>query len=370
MDATAHDAVAMRRALLLASRGEGCVEPNPMVGAVVADTEGRLVAEGWHERFGGPHAEVVALERAGLAARGGTLYVTLEPCCHHGKTPPCTEAIRSAGISRVVVAAGDPFPAVNGGGISALRAGGINVETGLLETEALRLTAPFRKLISTGRPWVTAKWAMSLDGRIATATGESQWISGTESRALVHGLRGRVDAIAVGIGTALADDPLLTARPAGPRTALRIVFDSHARLPPASRLANSAKDTPVLVVVGPNAPPARVQILEELGCELWTDNAPQRSEDLQGLLAELGRRRLTNLLVEGGPTLLGSFFDARLVDEAWVFLAPVIIGGTAAPAAVGGQGIPSLRDLHRLAIEEISQLGPDLLVRGLIETQG
>ena len=201
MDAAAHDAVAMRQALLVARRGEGCVEPNPMVGAVVADAEGRLVAEGWHERFGGPHAEVVAIERAGVAARGGTLYVTLEPCCHHGKTPPCTEAIRSAGISRVVVAAGDPFPAVNGGGISALRAGGIDVETGLLETEALRLTAPFRRIIGTGRPWVTAKWAMSLDGRIATATGESQWISGPKSRALVHRLRGRVDAIAVGIGT-------------------------------------------------------------------------------------------------------------------------------------------------------------------------
>ena len=369
MDAAAHDAVAMRQALLVARRGEGCVEPNPMVGAVVADAEGRLVAEGWHERFGGPHAEVVAIERAGVAARGGTLYVTLEPCCHHGKTPPCTEAIRSAGISRVVVAAGDPFPAVNGGGISALRAGGIDVETGLLETEALRLTAPFRRIIGTGRPWVTAKWAMSLDGRIATATGESQWISGPQSRALVHRLRGRVDAIAVGIGTALADNPLLTARPAGARTALRIVFDSHARLPPAGKLAASARETPVLVVVGPNAPPARLRVLEELGCEIWTDNAPQRSEGLQGLLAELGRRRLTNLLVEGGPTLLGSFFDARLVDEAWIFLAPIIIGGAAAPAAVGGQGIPSLQDLHGLAIEELSQLGPDLLVRGLVETR-
>ena len=369
MDAAAHDAVAMRRALLVAQRGEGCVEPNPMVGAVVADPAGRILAEGWHERFGGPHAEVMALRQAGATARGGTLYVTLEPCCHVGKTPPCTEAIRSAGISRVVVAAGDPFPAVDGRGIAALRAHGITVETGLLATEALRLTAPFRRLVGSSRPWVTAKWAMSLDGRIATATGESQWISAPESRALVHRLRGRVDAILVGIGTALTDDPLLTARPAGPRTALRIVLDSQGRLPPSGKLASSARKTPVLVVVGPTAPPDRLRALEEAGCEVWT-GSDHKEKGLQGLVLELGRRQLTNLLVEGGPTVLGSFFDAGLVDEAWVFLAPAIIGGAAAPSAVGGRGTPSLQNLHRLAVEEIEQIGPDLLVRGLVEMRG
>ena len=235
-----------------------------MVGAVVA-AGGSIVGEGFHGRFGEAHAEVEALAAAGAAARGATLYVTLEPCCHHGKTPPCTEAVVAAGIARVVIAARDPFPAVNGGGIAALRAAGIAVEAGLCEREALRLTAPFRTLVEAKRPWVIAKWAMSLDGRMATASGESRWISSAESRAIVHRLRGRVDAIVVGIGTALADDPLLTARPddgaATPRQLVRIVLDSHARLPPASRLVQTAREHPLLVAVGPEAPAERRQTL-------------------------------------------------------------------------------------------------------------
>ena len=222
----AHDTQAMARALELARRAAGRVEPNPMVGAVIAsrDESGSvtIIAEGWHDAFGGPHAEVMALETAGDRARGGTLYVTLEPCCHHGKTPPCTDAVIAAGIRRVVVAARDPFPAVNGGGIAALKRAGITVESGLCEPDALRLTAPFRMLVERGRPWVTAKWAMSLDGALATGTSGDRWLSSPESRGMVHDLRGRVDGILVGIGTALADDPLLTARPAGPRTPLRI----------------------------------------------------------------------------------------------------------------------------------------------------
>ena len=215
MSFTAFDQAAMRRAVELAARGRGAVEPNPQVGAVVAtaDGGGRIIGEGWHDRFGGPHAEVVALEAAGERARGATLYVTLEPCCHHGKTPPCTAAILAAGITRVVVAAGDPFPAVAGRGLDALRQGGVLVEIGLLGPEATRLTAPFRKLVTAGKPWVLAKWAMSLDGRIAAAAGQDRWISSLQSRALVHDLRSRIDAIAIGIGTALADDPLLTVRP-------------------------------------------------------------------------------------------------------------------------------------------------------------
>ena len=296
---------AMRRALELARRGEGCVEPNPMVGAVItaADpgADARVVGEGWHAAFGGPHAEVAALAAAGAAARGATLTVTLEPCCHHGQTPPCTNAIIAAGIAKVVVATRDPFPAVNGGGIEALRRAGIEVQTGVCAAEADRLIAPFRMLVERRRPWVIAKWAMSLDGRVATASRESRWISSADSRAVAHELRGRVDAILVGIGTAVADDPLLDARPPGPRRALRIVLDSTARLPVDSRLVQTAGDLPVLVATGPAAPAERIRALEAAGCEVWRGAAADCLVRLQDLLAELGSRRLTNLLVEAAP---------------------------------------------------------------------
>src|SRR5688500_6693810 len=206
----------MRQALALATRGRGAVEPNPMVGAVVLSADGRLVGEGYHERFGGPHAEVIALATAGEGSRGGTLYVTLEPCCHHGKTPPCTDAVLRSGVRRVVAAMADPFPKVAGGGLRVLRDAGLEVHVGPCGAEAGRLNAPYLKLVRTGRPWVHLKWAMTLDGRIATRTGDSKWISSEASRAKVHDLRGRVDAVVVGRGTVIADDPLLTARPPGP----------------------------------------------------------------------------------------------------------------------------------------------------------
>src|SRR5262249_49286375 len=225
----------MRRALELAERGRGYVEPNPLVGAVIVRDD-RPVGEGWHQRFGEAHAEVNALAAAGEAARGATLYVTLEPCCHHGKTPPCTDAIIAAGIARVICAQRDPFPKVSGGGIAAPEAAGIAVEVGAMTDAAQRLNAPYLKLLHTGKPWVIAKWAISLDGKIATANGDSKWISGEASRAIVHQLRGRMDAIIVGHRTAELDDPLLTARPAGARTATRIVVDSRATLSPNSQL--------------------------------------------------------------------------------------------------------------------------------------
>src|SRR3954451_2333572 len=220
----------MRQALQLAERGRGVVEPNPLVGAVVV-RGGVAVGEGWHQRFGGPHAEVHALAAAGDAARGATLYVTLEPCCHYGKTPPCTDAVLRAGIARVVAAMTDPFPQVAGQGVAILRAAGVDVETGTGEAEARRLNAPYLTLLGKGRPYVHAKWAMTLDGKIATAAGDSKWISGDASRRLVHDLRGRMDAIIVGAGTVRADDPLLTARPPEPRTPARIVLSTSGRLP-------------------------------------------------------------------------------------------------------------------------------------------
>lgn len=349
----------MRRALELARRGEGRVEPNPMVGGVIASPGGDVVGEGWHQVCGGPHAEIVALAAAGDRARGATLYVTLEPCCHHGKTPPCTDAIVAAGITRVVVAAGDPFPEVAGGGLAALRAAGVAVEAGLLETEAVRLTAPFRTLISRGRPWVIAKWAASLDGRLAAAPGGDRWISSPGSLALVHELRGRVDGVLVGIGTALADDPLLTARPEGPRRAVRIVVDGGARLPAESRLVGSAREWPVLVAVGPAAPVERVEALRAAGCEIWRGAEADPGRRLEALLLELGRRRLTNLLVEGGAAVLGSLFARGLVDEIHAFTAAKILGGS-------GDALPILPDPPPIDVEEILHPGGDLLVRGVV----
>ncbi|MEO6808638.1 MAG: bifunctional diaminohydroxyphosphoribosylaminopyrimidine deaminase/5-amino-6-(5-phosphoribosylamino)uracil reductase RibD, partial [Isosphaeraceae bacterium] len=257
----------MRRALAEAERGRGAVEPNPMVGAVVV-REGRIVGVGHHARFGGPHAEVVALARAGEAARGATLYVTLEPCCHIGKTPPCVESVIRAGIVRVLAAMPDPFPKVSGGGFAKLKEAGVSVEVGLEQTAARRLNAPYLKRLITGFPYVTAKWAMTLDGKTATGSGDSRWISGSRSRALVHELRGRVDAVAVGIGTALADDPQLTARPPGPRQAVRLVLDSSARLPINSQLARTAREVPVWIAVNDRASADRLTALSDLGCEV------------------------------------------------------------------------------------------------------
>ena len=349
----------MRRALELARRGEGHVEPNPMVGAVLSSPAGEVVAEGWHERFGGPHAEAVALARAGARARGATLCVTLEPCCHHGKTPPCTDAIIAAGLARVVVATGDPFPEVAGRGIAALRAAGITVEVGLLESEARRLTAPFRMLVTRGRPWVIAKWATSLDGRMAAPAGGDRWISSPESLTLVHTLRGRVDGVLVGVGTAVADDPQLTARPEGPRRATRIVLDGRARLPPESRLVRSARDWPVLVAVGPEADAGRIAALEAAGCDVWRGAEAEPHARLAALVDELGRRRFTNLLVEGGAAVLGSLFAQGLVDEVHAFTAAKILGGP-------GDSLPTLPEPPPIDVEEVLHPGGDILIRGLV----
>lgn len=355
----------MQRALALARQGEGSVEPNPMVGAVVVDESLTLIGEGYHQAFGGPHAEIHALAQAGERARGATLYVTLEPCCHHGKTPPCVDAILSAGIARVVVAMVDPFPKVAGGGIAKLREAGLAVDVGLLEEEARELVAPFVSLVERGRPWVHAKWAMTLDGKIASRTGHSQWISNARSRAIVHKLRGRMDAIAVGIGTVLADDPLLTARPAGPRNALRVIFDRQARLPLSSQLVKTAKDVPVLVFCGTETPDARIKSLENSGVEVLRVGAPGDNTAMIDLaLRELGRRNCTNLLVEGGSRLLGAFFDAGAIDEVHAFIAPQLVGGATAPTPIGGIGLPEIGTLGTLLKPSVTILDGDVYIRG------
>ncbi|HND52271.1 MAG TPA: bifunctional diaminohydroxyphosphoribosylaminopyrimidine deaminase/5-amino-6-(5-phosphoribosylamino)uracil reductase RibD [Pirellulaceae bacterium] len=366
----ADDATYMARALELADRGTGTVEPNPQVGCVVV-RDGVIVGEGWHQRYGGPHAEVHALAAAGPQARGATLYVTLEPCCHHGKTPPCTDAVIAAGVPRVVAAQLDPFPQVAGMGVERLHTAGIEVETGLLGDHARRLNAPYLKRVRTGRPWVIAKWAMTLDGKIATHSGDSRWISNERSREYVHRLRGRMDAIIVGRGTAVADDPLLTARPPGQRTAARVVVDRGALLPLESQLVRTARDVPTLVAaaadrVSDDAGRSRCERLQAAGVELLLLEPNEPARQLDALMVELGRRRMTNVLVEGGAALFGALFDAGLIDEVQAFIAPRIVGGVAAPTPLAGVGRELMAAAASLEQLEIERLGGDVRIGGRI----
>jgi diaminohydroxyphosphoribosylaminopyrimidine deaminase/5-amino-6-(5-phosphoribosylamino)uracil reductase len=357
----------MDRALALAALRQGRVEPNPMVGCVIVHGE-QIVGQGCHEFFGGPHAEINALASAGAQAAGATAYVTLEPCCHHGKTPPCTRALIDAGLKRVVIAMQDPFPQVSGGGIAELRGAGIQCDIGVRAAEANWLLAPYRKLLGAGRPWVIAKWAMTLDGKLATRSGNSQWISSEASRGVVHQLRGRVDAVIVGSGTARADDPLLTARPADhadrKRIATRIVIDSTASLSPESRLVRTAGDIPVLAAVAESADSSACEILTARGVEVYRCAGDTHAARMGTLLEELGRRRMTNVLVEGGSKLLGMLFDLRAIDEVHVFIAPKIAGGESALSPASGTGIEHMSDALRLVDISIEELDGDVHING------
>jgi diaminohydroxyphosphoribosylaminopyrimidine deaminase/5-amino-6-(5-phosphoribosylamino)uracil reductase len=361
---SAEDRYWMARALAEAERGRGWVEPNPMVGAVVV-LEGRVVGVGHHEKFGGPHAEVFALARAGELATGATLYVTLEPCCHQGKTPPCTDAILQSGIARVVAATRDPFPKVDGGGAIKLRSAGIPVEFGQMATKARRLNGPYLKRLATGLPYVTAKWAMTLDGKTATASGDSRWISGPRSRALVHEARGRMDAILAGIGTVLADDPRLDARPPGPKIAARVILDAEARLPLDGQLATTAREIPLWLAVNDRAPAEKLEALEATGCKLLRFPGASRVP-IVPLLEELGRHGVTNLLIEGGGTVLGAFLDAGQVDEVDVFVAPVVEGGCQSFSPARGLGHVTMAEALRLDQPEISAIDGDVRIQGIL----
>ncbi len=356
----------MARALELAGRGQGRVEPNPMVGCVIA-REGHLVAEGWHQSFGGPHAEIEALSQAGCQAAGSTMYVTLEPCCHYGKTPPCTDAIIRAKIKRVVIAQRDPFPLVDGGGLTRLREAGVEVQVGLLEGQARELNSPYLKLIECGRPWVVAKWAITLDGKIATHTGHSQWISGESSRAIVHQIRGRMDAIVVGVETVNRDDPQLTARPPGPRTAARVVLDSEGSTPLSSQLVQSAKETPVIIATSQSAPTSRLQPLRDAGCEVVPLEGASHAQRLKQLLDVLGIRRMTNILVEGGARVLGSLWDMRAIDEVHVFVATKLVGGGGAPSALAGVGCEEVPVASTLQSYQVERCDDDIYIRGRLK---
>jgi diaminohydroxyphosphoribosylaminopyrimidine deaminase / 5-amino-6-(5-phosphoribosylamino)uracil reductase len=344
------------------------VSPNPLVGAVIV-RDGEVIGEGFHAKLGELHAERAAIadSRAqGADPAGSAIYLTLEPCAHEGRQPPCTEAILEAGISRVVYASEDPTDKASGRGPGMLRDGGVDVElAGGSEASAARLlNQPFRKRARTGRPLVTYKAAMSLDGRVASPTGDSRWISSVESRELVHRWRTECDAVAVGIGTALADDPLLTARieGAGSQPA-RVVFDSGARLPLESALVTSIDEAPLFVICAPEAASAKRDGLERAGAEVIVAPGRTDRDRLEAGLAELGRREIQDLLVEGGPTFAGALFDAGEIDEVRLFIAPVLVGAAQARAALEGEGAIRIADGVRPLATNFEQVGEDMLIR-------
>ncbi len=359
----------MQRALELAARGQGCVEPNPMVGCVIV-REDEIVGEGWHERYGEAHAEVHALADAGDAARGATVYVTLEPCRHTGKTPPCVRALVAAGVARVVVAVRDPFPEVDGGGLQELRSAGIEVVVGPGEEASRELLAPYSKLLNTGCPWIIAKWAMTLDGKIATRTGSSQWISSPRSRQIVQQLRGRVDAVLIGRRTAIADDPLLTARPDSPADILRVATRVVLGAPPQeSQLIATAVETPLLIFARDEQEVSQLTWAQDAGAEVIAEPVPSdpslgNAGRFSAVLAELGRRRMTNVLLEGGAEVLGAALDSGHIDEAHVFVGPKLVGGQPAPSPVAGEGIETMANALSLGKMTVQALGADAYLHG------
>lgn len=361
----------MDLALRLAQRGRGKVEPNPMVGAVLV-REDRIIGKGYHRIFGGPHAEINALDDCQESACGATMYVSLEPCCHQGKTPPCTQALIAAGLSRVVVAAKDPSEKVAGHGLEQLRQAGIEVTVGPCAEQARRLNAPFFKLHRKGRPFVLLKWAQSLDGKIAAPAGESRWISNEESRRFAHRLRRQCRAILVGIGTALADDPLLTPRPAiRGRTLLRIVLDSRLRLPMDSQLVRTAQQAPLLIATTGHAIKERQDVAATLtknGVEVYPVCPGPGPIDLNCLLDLLGQRRISTLMVEGGSGVLRQFIEQRLADEVHVFLCPQIIGGTEAASPIAGKVPDEIAAALKLVHVTTRRFGEDVLIRGDLPT--
>ncbi len=352
----------MKRAIALAAQGVGQVSPGPLVGCVIAQA-GEIVGEGFYVYDQLKHAETYALEQAGLKAKGATAYVSLEPHAHHGRTPPCTDALIAAGVGRVVAPIEDPNPRVSGKGFAHLRAAGVEVSVGLLAGEADRLNEKYFHFMRTGLPFVCLKLATSLDGKIATRTGDSRWITGTESRARAHELRHEYDAILVGAGTALADDPLLTDRSGlqRRRPLVRVVLDEQLRMARASRLARTAKEEPVLVFGGDAAVTSTLDELVKLGVEVVRNAS---SHDQKAVLSELGRRQIQSVLIEGGATVAGRFLDAGLIDKVSFFLAPKIIGGRDAPTAVAGEGVEQLADALELRDVEITMRGRDIEVTG------
>jgi diaminohydroxyphosphoribosylaminopyrimidine deaminase/5-amino-6-(5-phosphoribosylamino)uracil reductase len=355
----------MARAIELAARGLGQVSPSPLVGCVIVGQSGETIGEGFYLYERVKHAEVLALEQAGDRARGATAYVSLEPHAHHGRTPPCSDALIRAGVARVVAAVEDPNPLVNGLGFKHLREAGIEVSTGVLSREAERLNEKYFHALRTGRPFVHLKLATSLDGRIATRTGDARWITGEEARARVHLLRHEYDAILVGAGTAKKDDPLLTDRSglARHRPLLRVVLDEHLCLTPEAKLARTARETPVLLFTSAKADARRVAALEECGVVVNTEASGGR--DLGAVLEHLASRSIQSVLVEGGAHVAGAFLGAGLVNKVSFFVAPIILGGDAV-GAVGGAGALTVEEAVKLRDLEIQRHGRDVEITGYV----
>jgi diaminohydroxyphosphoribosylaminopyrimidine deaminase/5-amino-6-(5-phosphoribosylamino)uracil reductase len=353
----------MRLALAEAARGLGRTSPNPAVGAVVVK-DGKAVAKGFHAQAGGPHAEVAALEGAGALARGADLYTTLEPCDHQGKTPPCTRAILEAGIARVVYASADPNPLVNGRGHRRLSKAGVDVWPGVLQREADALNRPFFKWAKTGRPFVSLKVASSLDGFLATAAGDSKWITSPASRQWVHKLRDSVDAIVVGVGTVLSDNPRLTSRPEGRkgRNPLRVVLDTHLRSPLDARIFKTQKQAPTVVATSRKPHAKKATLLRARGIELWELPLKRGRLSLRAFLKKLGGRGYTHLLVEGGAGIFGAFLEEGLADEVLLFLAPKLIGRGGLSWS-GNLQLRKIAEARPLPLSQVERIGEDLLIR-------
>jgi diaminohydroxyphosphoribosylaminopyrimidine deaminase/5-amino-6-(5-phosphoribosylamino)uracil reductase len=357
------DFLFMRRALAMARRGLGYASPNPSVGCVLVKN-GKVVGEAYHNYFERDHAEVRAVMRAGRHAHGATAYVSLEPCTHHGRTPPCADLLIESGVKRVVVPVMDPNPLVSGRGIERLRAAGIRVEYGLLRAEAGRIIEPFGCHVRTGLPLVVAKVGMSLDGRIAAPKGRNHWISSTEARRFGQSLRHQLDAILVGVGTILSDDPQLTYRGAAPkmRALIRVILDSTLRTPPSANLLRADPFQPVIIFCSPGAPRSRRQELERKGAEVVPLDCANGRLDLKAALKELGRRDVLGVLVEGGSTVHGAFISAELVDKFYFNIAPLVLGGNRAVPAVGGSGYSAVPDAPRFEIVRHFRAGCDVIL--------
>jgi diaminohydroxyphosphoribosylaminopyrimidine deaminase/5-amino-6-(5-phosphoribosylamino)uracil reductase len=357
----------MERALELAERGRGFTSPNPMVGAVIVK-DGKIIGEGYHQRYGAAHAEVAAMENATESVRGSTLYVTLEPCCHYGKTPPCTDALIRAGTAKVVMAMEDPNPLVSCKGKSALEGAGIEVETGLMAGAAERLNEWYVKYIKTKLPFFIAKTAMTLDGKIATRSGDSRWITGEKAREYVHWLRAGVDAVMVGSGTIRADDPLLTTRTASGngRNAARIIIDGDASISTGARVLKVQSTAPTIVVVKTSAPLERKKALEKAGAEILEVEPLINRVDLRRLAAILGSRKIANVMIEGGGGLLAAAFEAGIIDKVLVFVAPKIFGGKDAPSPVEGLGAAKVAEAFRIKNLSVRMMGEDALLEGYV----
>jgi len=354
----------MRRALHLAEKGRGRTSPNPMVGAVLVKRR-KVVGEGYHARAGKPHAEIVAIEKAGERAKGATLYLNLEPCTHYGKTPPCAPAVIEAGVRKVIVGIEDPNPLVKGRGVVRLKQAGLDVKVGILEKECTRLNEAFCKYMVQHEPFIILKVAATLDGKLATKNGESRWITGETSRRFVHRLRDQVDGVVVGIGTVLKDDPMLTARVRGGRDPYRIVFDSRLRIPENAKMIDLSPSR-TIVATTEMASRDKIERLQKKGVRILISDSKSGKVDLKSSLLKLGEMGMMSLLLEGGSQLSGSFLDQRLIDKILLFLSPKLIGDPEAPGIFGGLGVAHLKEAIPLRDLKVRKIGDDILVEGYL----